>query len=192
MAAKTSLRGKVKNIFSGQNKTNAKAAQAGASWLLSKVYQPISQRSATDGWATNKMVTAPQFNMSKAMGMIKPNPSKQAQVGTWAVAPMSNIPKFDVGLKDNTLAMAALNGANALFSGWWTKPRVWSWGWGQQQAAPATPPAPTSPLQDTVDRLLSRAWYASSYKPKKDSLANTQKDQNNRYLAMYGPFKSIE
>lgn len=138
------------------------------------------------------MLTPPKYDMSKAMGMIKPDPKYNAQVGTWAVAPMPNIPKFDAGLKDNTLAMAALNGANALFSGWWTKPRTWSWKWGQAPAAPDTPTTPVSPLQDTVDRLLSRAWYASSYKPKKDSLANTQKDQTQRYLAMYGPFKSIE
>jgi|GEM_PF-7059496 len=117
MAAKTSLRGKVKNIFSGQNKTSAKAAQGGASGLFSNTYQPISQRSATEGFAKNKMITPAQFDMSAAMKTIKPNPTRQPQVGTGAVAPMPNMPILNAGTKDNTLAIAALNGADALFFG---------------------------------------------------------------------------
>ena len=55
------------------------------------------------------MVTAPQFDMSAAMGMIKPNPSRQPQVGTGAVAPMPQMPMFNSFAGKNAVPSATPN-----------------------------------------------------------------------------------
>lgn len=135
--------------------------------------------------AQNKMITPSKYDMSKAVSMIKPDPKYNAQVGTGAMAPYPKFPNLpDTGY--TWLSMSA--GAEAKIPT--AKPR-WGTGWAWAPAVAAeTPAAPN--LQQDVAWLLSKAGYTSNYKPKKDMLANLTKDEKERYLRMYGPFKSIE
>lgn len=135
-------------------------------------------------WAQNKMLTPPKYDMSKAMGMIKPDPKYNAQVGTWAVAPMPGIKIPNIGYR---LPIQAWAEAKI------PAPKKSWWGTGGAWAPAAIPQAPAAPnIQQDVAWLLSKAGYISNYKPKRDQLANLSKEEKERYLRMYGPFKSIE
>lgn len=179
---------RLSKIFGGAKKApTTKATTSGVSALVSPT-PPV-----TAWWGQHKMITPSAFNINK----VGVDPKFRAQAGTGAVAPMPSIPLIPSIPKAGS--EAALQWAAALFV---DKPNIVEGGVSTKSKKPLKPTtspivspiaSPTlSPIQQQARWLLSGAGYKSSYKPKKDFLANLWKEEIERYLRMYGPFKSIE